>query len=266
MGRKRIYTLNENYFNKIDTKNKAYIVGFIFADGGLFKNYLNIGIHSKDISVLNFIKTELNYNGKLYYIKEYVKLTISSKQIINDLNNIGIIENKTYLNDKLPNIPNEFFSSFLLGFFDGDGSIYKSSKTLEYEYTVNFTNNLKVLTLIKEKLLNLGISSSSIRKRYENEISCMLDIKGSINLTKIYNLFYGNPPSYYFERKLERFNSFKKGVLTMTKRYMSDETISIIKKLYLEGKKQFEISKQLNIKSPSVRCVIQRLRKQNLIK
>ena len=265
MGRKRKYTLNENYFSDINTKDKAYIVGFIYADGGLFKNYLSIGIHSKDISVLDFIKSELNYNGKLYYNEEYVKLTISSQKIIKDLNNIGIIENKTYLTKTLPKIPNELFPSFLLGFFDGDGSIYKSSKTLVYEYTVNFSNNLEVLKLLKEKLLGFGISSSSVRKRRDNEISCMLDIKGAINLEKIYDLFYETPPNYYFERKLERFKSFKIGVSMMKKRDLTDTIISNIKALYLAGKKQIDISKELNIKPSSVRGVIQRLRKKGVI-
>ena len=30
---KRIYSLDENFFEKIDTERKAYILGFVYADG-----------------------------------------------------------------------------------------------------------------------------------------------------------------------------------------------------------------------------------------
>ena len=33
----RIYKLNEGYFEKINTQDKAYILGFIYADGNLHK-------------------------------------------------------------------------------------------------------------------------------------------------------------------------------------------------------------------------------------
>ena len=40
-----------------------------------------------------------------------------------DLEKYGIIENKTW-NMLIKNIPKEYYYSFLLGYFDGDGSIY----------------------------------------------------------------------------------------------------------------------------------------------
>jgi hypothetical protein len=49
---------NEDYFEIIDTPEKAYFLGFIFADGCLIDNpkeyryKLNIKIHSKDEDIL----------------------------------------------------------------------------------------------------------------------------------------------------------------------------------------------------------------------
>ena len=65
MGRPRIYTLDENYFDSIDNPNKAYIIGFIYADGSinLKRNLLTICISEKDLEILEFIKKELNYSG-----------------------------------------------------------------------------------------------------------------------------------------------------------------------------------------------------------
>ena len=38
----KIYDVDEDYFNCIDTPNKAYILGFIYADGGVKNNILTI--------------------------------------------------------------------------------------------------------------------------------------------------------------------------------------------------------------------------------
>ena len=265
MGRLRIYTLNEKYFANLDTSNKNYILGFIYADGSVFKNYLSITVQIGDIDVLEFIKKELSYSGPIYNKKTYCTLTISSKKICDDLINLGIIQNKTYLSKNLPRYNTKYLNSFFLGFFDGDGSIYKSSKINLYEYTINFTCNISVLTEIKNILYSYNISSSKIRKRYKNDISCMLDIKGSLNLEKIFNLFYTEKPDYYFKRKYDKFIEFKKSLGFMTKRKFNDTLISEIKTMYLDNIKQTEIAKKLNIKPSSIRCVIQRLRKHNEI-
>ena len=54
MARPRKYTLNENYFEEIDSSNKSYILGFIYADGSINKqkNSLTICLSEKDKDVL----------------------------------------------------------------------------------------------------------------------------------------------------------------------------------------------------------------------
>jgi len=55
-------TINVNYFNKIDSYNKAYLLGFIAADGAIVQNKgfntktLTITIHAKDIAILELLK------------------------------------------------------------------------------------------------------------------------------------------------------------------------------------------------------------------
>ena len=55
--------VNINYFNSIDTENKAYILGFIIADGNIevvsTGNKLNFFISSIDDYILEKIKTEI---------------------------------------------------------------------------------------------------------------------------------------------------------------------------------------------------------------
>jgi hypothetical protein len=258
MGRNRKYTLNENYFNVIDSKNKAYIIGFIYADGNVYNSYLSFSLSKKDVEILKFIASELNYSGKIQQ-KAYARLTVCSKKIINDLNKYGIIENKTYKSKRLPWVPKKYTNEMIRGFFDGDGSIYKSKKNKGY--TVNFSSNKCVLNQLKVMLNTKDISSCRIRNRYlNNNISCMLDMRGNNNIEKILWFLYPTKNCFYLKRKKKRFDRF---LLNRTKKIFLDKTK--IKKLYVSGMKLIDISKKENLCYSSVKSVVQRLRKNNWI-
>jgi hypothetical protein len=269
MGRPRKYRLNENYFNEINSNEKAYIVGFIFADGGIYKRYLQFSLSINDVEILEFIKKELEYDGPMQYYtlnkKEYMRLFVCSKNIVNDLKNIGIIPNKTYESKKLPQIEKKYISHFLRGFFDGDGSIYSSNYRKKPEYCVNFSNNKLVLEEIKKILLYNNISSGKIRRRYiNNDISCMIEIKGNINVEKIYRLLYCDA-DFYLLRKHERFLKFLESLNYLDKRKLSTLIITQIKEQYLSGLKQYEIANKMFLPKSTVRGVIQRLRKKESV-
>lgn len=270
MGRPRKYTLNEDFFNIINTNDKAYILGFIYADGSIYKNYLSIKLAKKDQEILEYIKLNIDYNGVIreYNVnsKKYVDLTICSKKIVNDLIKHGILYNKTYLSENLPLVEEKYIKSLLLGIFDGDGSIYRNIRNGGlYEYTVNFSNNKSVLNHIKKILLKWNISSSNIRRRYDNDFSCMLDIRGNLNIEKIKDLLY-NESNFYLKRKKNRFNDFTSSLNLLKRRYLSEIVVNNIKNHYLNDLKQIEISKIEKIPYSTVRTVIQRLRKNGKIK
>lgn len=51
----RKYKFDENFFENIDTEEKAYWLGFIYADGAVFKRTLSIRLSTKDIHHLSLI-------------------------------------------------------------------------------------------------------------------------------------------------------------------------------------------------------------------
>lgn len=136
----RKYTLNEKFFDIIDTEEKAYILGFIFADGNVSDIYkdnhyrLRITLKHEDENVLIKMKSSLEFTGKIhlrelksnqrntsrYMISE---LSISNKYLITRLINLGVVPSKTFV-IKYPELPNHLHKHFIRGFFDGDGSIY----------------------------------------------------------------------------------------------------------------------------------------------
>lgn len=131
-----------NEFKQINTKEKAYVLGLIMADGGLFYNKTSGAYQTKlklkqsDKKLLVQIQNifpffttprlESREDGHhSYYIYRY------NKQLFLDLKSNGILERKSYENANnvfLPKLSKTLFFEYVRGLFDGDGSIEQDSK------------------------------------------------------------------------------------------------------------------------------------------
>lgn len=135
----RIHKLNEDYFETIDSHEKAQILGFLYADGCVATNAdsyrLSIIINEKDVKYLERIKTAFGYSGPIRRFKaqkkyNHVALVVHSRKLCEDLIKLGCMPRKTF-KVKFPTsgqVPEEFVNSFVLGFFEGDGSIWTSKQ------------------------------------------------------------------------------------------------------------------------------------------
>lgn len=128
-----------HYFDIIDSYAKAYIVGFIAADGALVKTRtgttLTITIKYEDKAILEFIKSEIGNEHKLQEIIRpssfdssktihHIRYTISDRHITQALNKLGITSNKSLsMGNIIKNIPYKYRDAFIIGYFDGDGSV-----------------------------------------------------------------------------------------------------------------------------------------------
>lgn len=128
--RLKTHTLDINYFKSIDTANKAYILGFIYADGCNTRRGLCIGIQEQDKEILDFIKSEMNISNELVYKKSIKdnwsslwELRISSIELSNLLTSIGCPPAKSLVLSFPDFIPDDLMSHFVRGYFDGDGCI-----------------------------------------------------------------------------------------------------------------------------------------------
>jgi hypothetical protein len=120
------YSINKDFF-KTWSNEMAYLLGFFCADGHLATHRYSfiIQIHRKDQYILeNFMKF-MNYNGRIYdYGKRTtVSLNISSKEITKDLMNFGLTRHKSQELKWINQIPEQYISHFVRGYFDGDGHI-----------------------------------------------------------------------------------------------------------------------------------------------
>lgn len=157
----RQHTLDVNYFNCINNEFKAYIIGFIAADGHVALDRISITLAEKDIDILYKIKYELGSNSlikKVYRKNPYTKtdnkilclvtISFNSVDLVKPLIKIGLLGNKTYsLDDKLIKfIPKKFIRHFLRGYFDGDGNVlYGKKYGSGTKYNINICGNKSFL-------------------------------------------------------------------------------------------------------------------------
>lgn len=131
-GRK--YYINENYFDEINTPNKAYILGLLFADGcnANNSNLIKIELQERDKEILDKINIELEYTKplRLHKLNEInsnwqntYALEITNKHMSETLNNIGMIPNKSLVLEFPTWINDNLMRDFVRGYFDGDGHI-----------------------------------------------------------------------------------------------------------------------------------------------
>lgn len=216
----RKYTLNEEYFDKIDTQNKAYILGFLYADGhnGISKGTLTMSLQEDDFDILDKIRIELNSNKPLeyldysnkndygYHYKNQYRLNVFSKHLCLSLLNLGMESNKS-LTLKFPEIPSEFLSHFIRGYFDGDGSYCghitqngKFQPLLTFTSTNDFCISLKNI-ISKE----LNISCGNIYDAScHNGITKVLSISGKNQVKIVLDWLYKDA-DMYLKRKYNKY-------------------------------------------------------------
>jgi len=132
----RQYTLDEKFFENIDTEQKAYWLGFILADGCISQDSLVIALASRDKRHLKkFLKDiESNYkihdrtcvrtfNGKTKEYRES-RIQIGSKKLVQGLLKQGVTPNKSLTAEPIK-VKKDLQRHFWRGVFDGDGSIAK---------------------------------------------------------------------------------------------------------------------------------------------
>ena len=212
------YPIDETYFDHIDSPNKAYILGFLYADGcNTTGNKIKLSLQVGDKEVLEKIRSELNYNKPLSYYKRAFKnpkhqdmyeLIIYNKHMSEQLTLLGCTPRKS-LTLQFPKwLSKELLPHFLRGYFDGDGSINRCARgaratiTSSYDFCSELHNILNDME-IKNKLVHAPT----------NEKTGIISITSKDNTKKFLDYIYENA-DLYMERKhslyLEKIYKIKK--------------------------------------------------------
>lgn len=209
-SRKRKFTVNQRYFKTIDSEEKAYILGFLYADG--YNNEktgcIEISLHNQDKDILDKINTCLSNERPLKVKDQMYRLVICSKKMSYDLKLLGCGQAKTF---KLEfpteeQVPSYLIRHFIRGYFDGDGCVYLSKTNSNRSFQIIgrevFLKDLqesmmKSCSLLKTKFYNPSRSNKEI---------VSMTYCGKIQCTKIREWLYGDA-TIYLQRKYDKFFS-----------------------------------------------------------
>ena len=226
--RRNRYTLDESYFENIDSQEKAYILGFLYADGYVGSEATNnivISVAEQDVDILEKIIENIKFTGRLRKRNSYKNsyntsqqhfiLNFSSKQMANTLRSLGFNQTKKDRIFQLPNIESSLIRHFVRGFFDGDGSfslndnrsthILSNGELKEYIYTKPSFNIVGPVNFMEELAEILPGSYHFKQSGIDGLVYIMNSSKRDI--VDIYNYLYTDS-TIYIERKHNKFLKF----------------------------------------------------------
>ena len=198
--------IDENFFEKIDTEEKAYWLGFITADGSVDekRNILHFTLKLPDKPHLEKFLKAIKHPRK---IQEYFtnngnwvcKITISNKKLIADLVRCGIHQKKTFTVKPYKCRNKKLQKAYWRGIIDGDGHLLKNESN---RYYIGLSGNIYMIsgfiTFVKKNgvLLNNKISKNG------NTFSITTAQKNKVR--KIAHLLYKDA-SIYLDRKYKMY-------------------------------------------------------------
>lgn len=181
--RRNRYTLDESYFDVIDSEVKAYLLGLIAADGCVTKtNY--VAFESIDRELTELLKDELHYSGEIRLIKlqdyaPHYRINFSSQRIANALHSYSILTGRTFSGAYY--FPEQkFLAPYILGYFDGDGCAYVNEG--RSGGLICIVGSLAFTTALAEKLGMGFVETHSLKKVYYWRIYSRKDIQAFYNL------------------------------------------------------------------------------------
>lgn len=207
--------VNENFFKIIDTEEKAYWLGFLYADGYVCKKHDKSG-HEKGGSVelclqerdkyhiqnfLDDIESTAPISNKVVKLneKEYYayRAYVSSIKMVNDLISHGCFENKSLILQPPTTIPKELLSHFIRGYFDGDGCVCFYPHNYTYSYSILGTKEILEFIAKEANIPSYKIVSFDHKKCFE------LKTFSKKSAEVFHNYIYKNK-TIYLERKYQK--------------------------------------------------------------
>lgn len=208
--------LQLDFFHKIDSKEKAYMLGFLLGDGSIDKqNHMNCSISLKDKEVLYCFsewvgckvteKDVLDVKRRIY---PYTSIHFGQKQIMKDV--LMLFGGRLKEERHIPIISKKYESYLVQGFFDAEGCItfgYRKDRNRFWK-AINFTSQYKMLYGIQKRLENNDIISSIHPK--SNNKCYILDISSKdINIISFLNYIYQDENFVILKRKYEKAQALR---------------------------------------------------------
>lgn len=206
--------LDEHVFDSIDTEEKAYWLGFLFADGNISHtgNRLEVRLSIKDLSHLEkfrkFLKLTTEIRTGICNGNGFCHLAVRNKHLWNTLDSLGCHPRKSLILE-FPNF--SIFSDvklikhFIRGYVDGDGCLAIYKRKNSYRTAINLVGTEKFLTVVRRLFYDEGYIQNKSCTNWENK-AYSLEFS-DLPSRRIARLLY-EKATIYLERKYNKYLEF----------------------------------------------------------
>ncbi len=224
------YIPNEKFFDIIDSEEKAYVLGFFYADGnnyikGVHSYEVSVGLQEEDKLILEKMRDLLSPQTKLKFTdysdkgwKNQFKLKINSKLLSEQLTKLGCVTAKS-LTLTWPEwlIDPELQRHFIRGYFDGDGSLYakKPTKTGQIDWGWQITSTKWFCSDVRHiigKYTDVHCTLEIPDETAKNQITVGLSIGGNVQVKRVLDWMYKDA-TIYMDRKYNKYQEFLQYVI-----------------------------------------------------
>ena len=212
----RKYFVDEEYFSIIDTEDKAYWLGFLYADGYVLEknNTLIAGLTLKDLDHIEKFKYDIKSTHliKNATTKNNYQFNIYNNNFTKHLVNQGCIPRKSF-KIEFPKLKDTLENHFIRGYFDGDGSVSATDKTLQL--TICCASEKFLFDLVEKMKINANLKRYKIYKRKDG-LLIYVNSSGE-DILNIRKYLYENSTTF-LGRKKEVFDYIDSNILEIKKR------------------------------------------------
>lgn len=209
INKQNITKFNENFFDKINSEEKAYWLGFLYADGAISSsdNTIELSLQSKDIHHLEKFRDNLGFlkDKHIFQDETRCRFMFKNKHLKQSLINLGCSPQKslTLCFPTEEQVPTEFLFDFIRGYVDGDGSVMIGQNHL------GVYNKPRLSILGTENFLMALIEKTGWRAVKLQHPSKAYAVEwGGFYVMKYLNQLYSNA-SIYLDRKYEKYLTLK---------------------------------------------------------
>lgn len=221
----RRFNVNHTYFKVIDSEEKAYWLGFLFADGCIRQSKTGsqvvLKLSIKDEHHLTKFKNDLGSEHIVSYYKNKTKtkkgedsfsdncvIRINSNEMVTDLINQGCLPRKTFSIEK-PNIDEKYYKHFMRGFYDGDGNFFYNEDT-----------KLSVVTIVcaskkfRSFIIDIMSKIPNIGNIHEDDTKYTIKITNIIGIVGFLSYIYDNSTIELTRKKeyYEKYREYRRGI------------------------------------------------------
>lgn len=198
---------NEHIFDCIDTEEKAYWLGFIFADGyisahkpGKKSRYtFELGLGLKDVDHLHKFNKFMGYNGNNVKTDNHrCRWSVGNKHLWTTLNALGCIPRKSLFLE-FPKL-SQFVDAFVRGYLDGDGTLGV--------YTTKYNPKIYCQCIGTKAFLSKIIEIYDIKAALGHDIRTSEQVYHfQLSGLQCYNFVYKlyNNATVYLDRKFQKY-------------------------------------------------------------